>query len=270
LAVLSWTLYGIGVCLVLTRTISRLITLRSPKKLQMDDWFMVFLVVPFTGTVICANAASLVYRTSDTEYSILVQGLRMRFALEILHIATNWLVKGCLLILYWRIFPASTNKKQRRYFTYTAACCLISYLAIHVLLPVWCHPVTQYWTPTPYNIQCTTYQNHSIVTLALNTLTTIALFLLPIPYIPTPRTLLLLALFFLGALGSVAGVLGRYYVIHDPSSSKYLPWYIAETTTLIAYANMPFLSSLLSSSSKARYRYISQTTLGHWPRSYKD
>ncbi|CAI6341208.1 unnamed protein product [Periconia digitata] len=269
LAVTTWALYGVGVCLIIVRIVSRLLTLRSLAKLQLDDWLMIIVVAPFTGIVICANFTLPIHASERTNEIEIVRSLKMRFTLEVLQITTNWLVKACLLILYWRIFPASTNKIQRRYFFCIAILCLISFIAIQGLLPVWCRPMHHYWNTTPIKLQCATYRNHSITTLALGTFTTLALLLLPVPHIPTPRTFLLFTLLFLGTIGCITGVLGRYYVIKNHSSSKYLLWYVAETTTLIAYANMPFLSSLLSSSG-ASYRYVSQNSLSQWPRSYKD
>ncbi|KAF2646147.1 hypothetical protein P280DRAFT_439921 [Massarina eburnea CBS 473.64] len=259
----SWTLYAVGVCLVLIRMGSRLLTLGSPLKLQCDDWVMILVLMPFTATVVCANQA---FATDQLDIDT-VRGLKIRFALEELQITTNWLIKACLLVLYQRIFPTSTNKRKRRYFTYTSACCLVAYLLIQLLLPVWCRPFSGYWKP---GAQCTAYRNHAITTMALETLTTLLVLILPIPFIPTPRKYLLFTLLFLGIAALVTGVFGRYYILSDPSSPVYLPWYMAETSSLIAYANIPFLTSLFNPANSARFRHVSNTSLSSWPRSYKD
>ncbi|KAF1957712.1 hypothetical protein CC80DRAFT_32372 [Byssothecium circinans] len=194
----------------------------------------------------------------------------MRFALEELHITTNWLVKACLLILYRRIFPASTSKKERRYFTYTAACCLVSFLLVQGLLPIWCYPMNRYWINDAANTSCTSYHNHAIATLALESFTTVLVLIIPIPFIPTPRIYLLFTLLFLGLATLVTEILGRYRIISNPSSPAYLHWYMAETVTLISYANLPFLNSLFNAANNARFRHLSNASLSSWPRSYKD
>lgn len=71
----------------------RRIMLKSFTDLQADDWIMVFLILPFT--------ASTVFTTLVT--SPKTQGRTYRYVLEELRIMTAWLVKACLLVLYWRI-----------------------------------------------------------------------------------------------------------------------------------------------------------------------
>ncbi|KAF2678496.1 hypothetical protein K458DRAFT_348156 [Lentithecium fluviatile CBS 122367] len=270
LAIESWMLYAVGVCLILSRIICRLITLRSPRKLQLDDWMMAFILIPFTGTVVCANKALLPGQTTPTNHDI--QWTRkMRFTLEELQISTNWLVKACLLVLYRRIFPASTSRTERRFVTYVSIYCLLSFCLIQILLPVWCRPLHHYWAAVPSNAQCTSYHNHSILALTLSALMTVATLIVPVPLIPTPRKLLLAALLLLGAFVLVAGILARYCIMTSPTSSVYLYWLMAETTLTILFANLPFLSSLITSTTPSRARQMGgNLSLSQWPRSYKD
>jgi len=55
---------------------------------------MVFVLVPFTAAIVLANQSS--GNQSARDY-------KTRYVLEELQIVTNWLVKACLLVLYWRI-----------------------------------------------------------------------------------------------------------------------------------------------------------------------
>ena len=133
LAVTTWVLYGVGVCLIVVRmygmsqtvgqysgiltvaSVSRLLTLRSLAKLQLDDWLMIIIVVrtdkldmgetpysppqvPFTAMVATADGSDSFSTSTDAK-----RRLKMRFALEELQLTTNWLVKACLIILYRRI-----------------------------------------------------------------------------------------------------------------------------------------------------------------------
>lgn len=169
----------------------------------------------------------------------------------------------------------------------TLAYCILSYVTIQLLLPIWCNPAPDYWSPIPVNstnssillyvhtdtaaAQCSTYRNHSILTLAFSTTTTMTVLLLPIPFIPTPRKYLLCILALVGVLVLVAEILSRYYVLTQPTSPTYLQWYVAETTLTILFANIPFLSSIITSTTTSRVRHLSSTlSLSAWPRSYKD
>ncbi|KAF2703508.1 hypothetical protein K504DRAFT_392309 [Pleomassaria siparia CBS 279.74] len=271
LAIESWTLYVFGLCLIVSRIVFRLIKLRSLSKLQTDDWFMIAITIPFTGTVVCANQV-LIYQHSPThDLEDMIWASKMKLALEECQITTTWLVKACLLVLYWRIFPVTTSRTERRYIAWISAYCLFSYLTIQVLLPFWCQPMRNYWNPSSEDAQCSTYRNHSIATLALDLTATLAVLLVPVPFIPTPRKFLLAFLLFFGFVTLVIGVLGRYYVISQPASLTYLNWYTAQTAVIILFANLPFLSSLVTKTSASRHRCMSNNlALSQWPVSYKD
>jgi hypothetical protein len=72
----------------------RRITLGSFKKLQADDWIMLCILLPYTASITFAN--QLRDANSLTER-------KFRYVLEEMQIITIWLVKACLLVLYWRI-----------------------------------------------------------------------------------------------------------------------------------------------------------------------
>lgn len=119
--------------------------------------------------------------------------------------------------------------------------------------------------------KCTSYRDHSILTLTLSIATTLSILVLPLPSIPTPRRFLLGVLLLLGLFVLVSGILARYYVLARPASSVYLIWYVAESTLTILFANLPFLSSLVSSTTPNRVRHFSSgLSLSRWPRSYKN
>jgi len=152
----------------------------------------------------------------------------------------------------------------------------------------WCQPVHEYWSPSPKHCihssppfffdiahrglaQCSTYHNHSITVLAFNLTTTIAVLVIPVPFIRTPRKFLLAVLLLLSAIALTIGLLSRYYILAHPTSLTYLSWHVAEPTVILLFANLPFLSSLVASTTTSRIRHISSNiSLSQWPRSYKD
>lgn len=88
--------------------------------------------------------------------------------------------------------------------------------------------------------------------------------LLPVPFIPTPRRLLLAILLLLGTLVLIASIVSRTLVLTNRVTSAYLSWYTTESTLSIIFANLPFLTSLVVTAAPARIRHFS---LGQWPRS---
>ncbi|KAF1970644.1 hypothetical protein BU23DRAFT_205880 [Bimuria novae-zelandiae CBS 107.79] len=264
-AVESWSLYAFGVGLVLARLISRLFTLGSLRRLQLDDWIMVIVIVPFTGVIVTANESYLPKSVADDQ----VRRLKLRFVLEELHLASNWLIKACLIILYRRIFPSPGSSRERIILVYNSAYWLLSFILIQVLLPLWCTPFRDYWDPSPQNSQCQTYRYHTILALALDTTTITTTLLLPIAFIPTPRKFLQAALLALGASVLASAILSRYYLLVRPAASpaRYIHWYLAQLVLMLLFANLPFLTSLFTSTPRASRRSIS---LASWPRSWKD
>ena len=111
--------------------------------------------------------------------------------------------------------------------------------------------------------------------LAFNIPNTILIMMLPIPFIPTPRRLLLALLFILSILVFFAGIRSRILVLQHPTSPKYLNWYTSEASLSMIFANLPFLTSLVVATAPSRIRYLSHnlrhsnniSSLAQWPRS---
>lgn len=68
--------------------------LKSFADLQTDDWIMVLLLLPLTASTV------LTVSLGDSEPD---KQSTYRYVLEELQIVMVWLVKACLLVLYWRI-----------------------------------------------------------------------------------------------------------------------------------------------------------------------
>lgn len=94
LTIQSWTFYAIAVVIIFARLVFRRIMLKSFVDLQADDWIMVFLLLPITAAIVLMVPAADPKTNHQRTY---------RYVLEELQIVIAWLVKACLLILYWRI-----------------------------------------------------------------------------------------------------------------------------------------------------------------------
>jgi hypothetical protein len=88
--------------------------------------------------------------------------------------------------------------------------------------------------------------------------------LLAVPFIPTPRRILLAVLLLLGILVLISGVLSRTSILTHSTSASYLHWTTAESSLSIIFANLPFLTSLVVTAAPARIR---QMSFSQWPRS---
>ncbi|KAF1355874.1 hypothetical protein EJ07DRAFT_131174 [Lizonia empirigonia] len=263
LAVQSWIFYALAVSIVFARLVFRRIMLKSFADLQADDWIMVALLAPFTASIVLSNFVA----KAETQQQHI-----HRYVLEELQIVINWLVKACLLVLYWRIFPVASNLVQRRYVQVISAICVLSFTITQISLLSWCE-----WARQEGDSQCQTYHNYTIISLTFSTLTTFLVLILPTPLIPTPRCFLIAILMITGILTLVLSVLSRYSILAHPESKTYLFYYTTESTLLIVFANLPFLTSLVVSTAPARIREFGRNIsfprdgaympLSPWPRS---
>lgn len=278
LLVQSWTFYAIAVIIIFARVVFRRIMLKSLVDLQADDWIMVFLLLPFTAAIVLMVPAADPKPSSHRVY---------RYVLEELQIVITWLIKACLLILYWRILwvmslstrvlvtngdsPVAFNTLRRRYMQLVSVVCVLSFIITQVSLLSWCRPGDL------SNQQCITYRSHTIVSLTFNVLTTVLVLILPTPFIPTPRRFLLTILMIISIMTLIFGILARYYILKTPTSQTHVFYYIYEATLLLVFANLPFLTSLVVSTTPARIREFSRNIsfsrdgvhmpLSPWPRS---
>jgi hypothetical protein len=95
--------------------------------------------------------------------------------------------------------------------------------------------------------------------------------IVPVPFIPTPHRLLQVILFLIGIFILSSGIIARSFALSSPGSSTYLHWLIAESFLTVLFANLPFLSSVYTSTNARSIRRMSSNmSLSHWPRSNKD
>ncbi|KAF1943818.1 hypothetical protein EJ02DRAFT_484486 [Clathrospora elynae] len=252
LAIQSLILYAIAISFIFTRIMFRRIMLGSFKKIQTDDWLMIIVLIPFTAAIALANQNLALQSAKERKF---------RFLLEEVQIITTWLVDACLLILYWRIIPQETNGWKQKSLIGISAFCCISFFVVQASLLAWCPPTEAHWNLTPPNSQCITYHGHTAITLAINILNTILIMMVPVPFIPTPRRLLLTILLIIGTLVLFTGTIGRSLVLTNPLAPAYLHWYTTEPSLSIIFANLPFLTFLVFATAPARLR------LSQWPRN---
>ncbi|KAJ9137543.1 Decarboxylase [Pleurostoma richardsiae] len=260
LAVDSWTLWGIGMATVICRLASRRMLFGSFKKYQLDDYLMMLAAISFTGVVVSSNQVAIngsnyvsdevVAQFTPQERNNAEWGSKMLLALEQFQLATIWLVKACLLLLYARM---TSGLNEGIAVKALAVYCAVGYVIIQVLyLGVWCRPIYYYWAvPVPHDHpQCKSYHNHMITVTVLNVSSDLAMLCVPVPliaraHLPLKRKLVLCVVFSLGALVVLVAILNRYFNFTTTNDLVFLVWYNGEASTAVMIANIPFCWTLL-------------------------
>lgn len=154
---------------MILRLLSRRLHRGAWKRLQLDDYLIVLAMVrlhdftvpaytdrsQLTDTILVVYMSKVVVTSSNlirpeeasnfSEAEIKSRTLGSKYVLvvEQMQIATIWLVKACLLIMYFRM---TTVLPQRKLVVATSIYVGVSFLVMEILyFGVWCRPFNQYW-----------------------------------------------------------------------------------------------------------------------------
>lgn len=84
---------------------------------------------------------------SQAEINDRILGSKLVLVVEQMQIATIWLVKACLLIMYFRM---TAVLPQRKLVIATSVYVAVAFVVMEVLyFGVWCRPFNQYWAVPP-------------------------------------------------------------------------------------------------------------------------
>lgn len=160
---------------MIVRLISRRLHRGAWKRLQWDDYLIVCAMVSkfdvhccchsltklqLTDTVLLVCMSKVVTTSSNlippdedvSEYSQAeiesrITGSKYVLVVEQMQILTIWLVKACLLIMYFRM---TAVLPQRKLVIATSIYVGITFVIMEILyLGVWCRPFNQYWAVPP-------------------------------------------------------------------------------------------------------------------------
>ncbi|KAI9742911.1 MAG: hypothetical protein M1818_003640 [Claussenomyces sp. TS43310] len=267
----SWTWYGVVVSIVLFRLTSRFLLLRSFKRLEVDDWIMMFILVRGislpefearnsnaetnkwdpTGYVYAAGIffASTNLMLPDeipdlTPESIKerIYGSKLVIVVEEFMIFTIWGCKICLLILYNRL---TFGLKQQLLVKIAAAYAMLGFVVMQILfLGVWCRPFHNYWAVPSYNRQCSVDTHHLITNLCVNVSSDLLMLSIPLPLLarsamPLKKKIVLCGLFGMGIFVILCATLSKYYSFSRPFGSQWTFWYVREASVAILITNLP-------------------------------
>ncbi|KAG8424963.1 hypothetical protein J3458_001710 [Metarhizium acridum] len=207
----SWTWYALVWFVVLCRIVSQILLRGSIKKLRPDDGLILFAMMTYTVLIVSINivsdTASNLIDPNDhvvlTPESVRERrfGSKMVLIVEQMQISTVWIVKTCLLIMYYRLtLGLAQNTAVKLVAVYVA----IGWIVMEMLyFGVWCRPFSGYWEVPPSNPQCATALHHLITNAVFNISSDIMIILIPIPLLlrtqwPLKKKLILCVVFGLG------------------------------------------------------------------------
>ena len=235
----------------------------SPKQLQADDWLMLLALGFYTTELVSINITATAssnllppgyletHRITQQEIDERTYGSKMTVVTEQCQCVTIWLIKICLLIMYYRItygaFPKQ-NIAVRILMAYVG----ITFIAMEICyFTVWCRPFHDYWKVVPIpSIQCSAAIHHLITNAAFNLSSDVAMLGIALPmflrsHLPLQRKLTLCVIFGLGIFVILSAVLNKYYSFTDPFGVLWTYWYVRESSTAMLVANLPFLWGLV-------------------------
>jgi len=242
-----------GLHKLMLSSISRILLFKDVRKLQIEDWFMLFVFVLFTILIvflnICADVSTnlilpeQVATLTPQDIRDRVYGSKCVLVVESMMCAVQWGTKVCLLMLYFRL---TENLRQRLVVKIAAGYCALTYIVmIGLYYGYWCRPFNAFWeTPTP-NIQCATQTHHLIVNLVFNLTSDLLIIFIPLPmfikaHLELKKKLLLIFPFSLGFFTMVCAILSKNLSFTQPFSVQWIYWYTREASTAMIVANMPY------------------------------
>lgn len=93
---------------------------------------------------------------SQAEIDNRILGSKLVLVVEQMQIATIWLVKACLLIMYFRM---TAVLPQRKLVIATSIYVAVTFVVMEILyFGVWCRPFNQYWAVPPNSSECIVHQ----------------------------------------------------------------------------------------------------------------
>ncbi|KAF2831326.1 hypothetical protein CC86DRAFT_390949 [Ophiobolus disseminans] len=234
--------YGICWLVVILRLASRRLHRGAWKRLQLDDYLIIAAML--TDTVLIAVMTRVVVTSSNliepgqdvsnyttAEIDSRIFGSKLVLVVEQMQIATIWLIKACLLIMYNRMTTVLPQHK------------IVVGTAIYVA-------VAFYWAVPPNSKQCSAATNHLITNAVFNISSDLIILSIPMPLLfrvrlPKKNKVILVSVFLIGAFTIVAAVLNKYYSFTNPFGTQWTIWYLRESYTAILCANLPLIYPLI-------------------------
>ncbi|KAB5528063.1 hypothetical protein GE09DRAFT_1228959 [Coniochaeta sp. 2T2.1] len=255
----SWSLYSVGMFIILLRITARLKRL-GPRNLQPDDFLMLLVASLYTTLVVSLNVTAqgggsnlypphLEGTFSPTEIHERIYGSKIVVVSEQAMLNVVYAVKSCMLVMYTRLTLGLTTQKLVRWLGVYVLC---GWVASQVAFFTACTPFENYWAmPLPKGKeQCATLSHYSIVQAVFNISSDAAMLFVPLPLIfrttmPVKQKVVLSVIFGMGLFVIIAALLTKVFNLSDVWDPRYMLWYVREASVAVYVSNLPMVWPLV-------------------------
>ncbi|RAH65155.1 uncharacterized protein BO66DRAFT_215913 [Aspergillus aculeatinus CBS 121060] len=259
LVVTTWVMYSIAMLLFVVRLYGRWLRMRWV--FQVEDYLM-FAAVAFytafavTNIKIAEGGGSNLYKPGEyetftaAEIAARVKGSKIEFASENCQLCTIYLLKACMLMVYFRL---TKNLWQNRVVTICAIYTLCGWISSELVLFLECRPyLSGYWTLPPPNEICSTYRIYEAVQAAMNISSDVAILCVMLPMFARAQMawktkLPVIVVFSMGIVVLACAITSKYFTFRDIYDTSYQFWYLREASIGMYVTNLPFVWSLARS-----------------------
>ncbi|KUJ21838.1 uncharacterized protein LY89DRAFT_385616 [Mollisia scopiformis] len=259
----EWTLYGIGVVVILLRFFARIRTVGF-RGFQGDDYMSILTlamftmdaatvhIIYYTGTNVEASVVQKTRPLTSEEIAMYTYGSKEQLAAWYSYTALIWTMKFTMLFFFHRL---TVGLWQHKYVKCLGGACAVAYIAVVCTLTFGCFPTQRNWQVVPDpGLKCTLKMQNFLVTVVLNVVTDAAILAVPVPLlwklkIPNYRKLVIAALLCSGLFVITAAIIRVVLTLgSNPSALNINRWGVRETIVGIVTINMPILKPLFSKS----------------------
>ncbi|KAJ2894047.1 hypothetical protein MKZ38_007964 [Zalerion maritima] len=253
----SWSLYSVGMVIVLLRIAARIKRL-GIRNLQLDDYLMLAVGSLFTLLIVCLNVTAdgggsnlyppeLEGTFTESEIRARIYGSKIVVVSEQAMLNLIYLIKVCMLLMYTRLtLGLHTQRLVRVLGVYV----FLGWMSTEITFFAACRPFKGYWGMPPPDPQCTTYEHYAIVQAVFNISSDVLMLFIPMPLIiklhaPLPQKLVLSCIFSMGLFVIIAAALTKYFNLSDLWNSEYMLWYVREASVAVYVSNLPLIWPLV-------------------------
>ncbi|KAG9232690.1 hypothetical protein BJ875DRAFT_71802 [Amylocarpus encephaloides] len=257
LEIQSWSLYSVGMFLILLRIYARLHRL-GLKGLQIDDYGMILAGCCYTILIVCLNVicqggGSNLYPPEDfdtfTQENIeeRIQGSKIVVVSEQAMLNLIYIIKACMLVMYTRLTLALPT---RRLVIYLSIYVFVGWVSTEIAFFTACRPFYGYWAMPPPTPQCTTLEHYAIVQGAFNISSDLLMLCIPLPLfyklnVPWRQKGVLVVIFGMGTFVIIAALCTKIFNLTDMWDPSYMLWYIRESSVAVYVSNLPMIWPLV-------------------------
>ncbi|KAF4628007.1 hypothetical protein G7Y89_g10145 [Cudoniella acicularis] len=261
LAVQSWSLYSVGMSLILLRMYARISRLGF-KGLQLDDYLMMLAGGLYTALIVCLNVisgggGSNLYLPEDfptftpEDIQERIKGSKIVLiseqACSFRFPTTPSRFASCVLLIYTRL---TLGLAIQRMVFYLAIYVAVGWVATEIAFFTACSPFPGYWAMPPPDPQCTTLQHYAIIQACFNISSDSLMLMIPLPLItrlavPWKQKAILMVIFSMGIFVILAAILTKVFNLANIWDPSYMLWYTREASVAVYVSNLPLIWPLL-------------------------